>query len=75
MVWAVGTGGMGHRVWATWGNRVHGMGYSGYQPHGQWGNRVQGVWPIGVYGAMGYRGMGYKIHGQWVQGGVGHMGQ
>ena len=37
------------------------MGYSGYQPHGQWGNRVQGVW------AIGYRGMGYMIHGQWVQ--------
>ena len=43
------------------------MGYSGYQPHGQWGNRVQGVWAIGIYGAIGYRGMGYRIHGQWVQ--------
>ena len=29
---------------------------------------VQGVWAIGVYGAIGYRGMGYRTHEQWVQG-------
>ena len=55
---------MGHRGMGIWGSRLQGMGYSGYQPHRQWGNRVQGVWAIGVYGAIGYRGRGYRIHGQ-----------
>ena len=45
----------------TWGNRVQGV----------WGTGAWATWAIGSHGAIGYRGMGYRMygpHGQWVQG-------
>ena len=55
-----------HEQWGIWHNKVQGVwAIWAMETHGA---RVQGVWTVGVYGAIGYRGMeysGYQLHGQW----------